>query len=210
MAVRALTLRGATAACLITSLLSGCIPDGGTYRRVDAPAARYQPATCGAYGPDSLTYYPYHEIFISVHVGYSFELGLAIPADTTVRLDGRDVRVRGVGRAGLVDVTLPLAHTKVVGFWNGSREFQSSPPITAAPDDFGPFTGESSGKSLRYHAFWTGRGTPDGRFETAPFPLDLQSGEIELPPMTINGESYGPQTLHFESRRWYGIEPINC
>ena len=75
-------------------LLAGCVPYVTTYPKIQAPNASYLHPGCQAeLSPNSMVYYPFHGIYISID-GSRF--GLHIPSATVVELNGKTIEIAGV------------------------------------------------------------------------------------------------------------------
>lgn len=198
-------------AVLAYILLHGCVPTVSKYQKIDAVGARYFHNLChGPSGPPSIVYYPYHGIFISLDITWGIALGLHLPAGTEAYLDGNTIRIAGLTETGSVDVSLPLRAARQGSLGNGAPpEFRGLPDPFSSREHFGPLAGASeSGHHIWYSFISESVSEP---VHVLAAPEGLLRGTVELPPMTINGEHYGPQTLHFE-RRTHGeiVSPVNC
>lgn len=179
---------------LVTVLLvclGACVPWMERYLRIDAPAAKYFRNSCyGSFGPPSIVYFPYHGIFISLDITDWVSLGLHLPPGTTAQLDSATVHISGMTDSGPIDATFPIKAADPGSLGAGTpRAFTER---THYPWYF--FLSETDGQPLRL----------------IPVPSGLLRGAVELPPMTINGEHYEPQTLHFERRTYGEITTVNC
>jgi hypothetical protein len=179
------------------------------YEHIDVPDARYFKSICyHTFGPPSIAYYPFHGIFISLDVTYTVELGLHLPAGTTVELNGNSVHIAGSADSGPIDTTIAIRaarHDYVRK--RDPLEFSAQDTFTSA-DNFGPLRGDTSnGRDLWYSFISV---TPEPVPHLIRTPGGLIRGTVELPPITINGQSYEPQSIPFERRVHTEISPINC
>jgi hypothetical protein len=79
--------------------------------------------------------------------------------------------------------------------------------ITSA-DNFGPLLGDTSNGRNLWYLFISVASEPVPHF--IPTPRGLIRGTVELPPITINGQSYEAQSIPFERRVHTEISPVNC
>lgn len=186
--------------------MCGCLPTRYTYQRIDVPDARYFKPTCYAsVGPPSVAYYPLHGIFISLDVTDLITLALHLPAGNTVMLNGNAVRIVGSADSGPIDTTIPI---RAARHEVDRREFSDLPDPFTSADNFGPLTGETDHGRFRWYSFLSESSASPPRVTGSP--RGLIRGTVELPSITINGQSYGAQVLPFERRVHYGIFPLNC
>ena len=179
------------------------------YEKIDVPGAVYFKEMCYAsVGPPSVAYYPFHGIFISVNFN-STELGVHVPAGTTVQLNDDTIRIAGTSKSAQFEKSVRIKAFRQGSSGNGDpRQFRRLPDPYGSPSDLGPFVGNSVGDSYVYHFFM---GIDENNPErTVSLPVDLIYGTIELPSMTINGQRYDRQTLPFKQTRFSEIAPINC
>jgi hypothetical protein len=189
--------------------LSECVPIRYPYEHIEVPDARYFKSICyHTFGPRSIAYYPFHGIFISLDLTDAVELGLHLPAGTTVELNGHTVHVIGSTDSGPIDMTIPIRAFRHEYVRKGDPlEFSMRDPFTSA-DDFGPLLGDTNnGRNLWYKYVAV---TSEPRLHVIPALRELIRGTIELPPITINGQSYGAQSIAFERRVHTELSPINC
>jgi hypothetical protein len=173
------------------------------YEQIQVPDARYFKSICyHSFGPSSVAYYPFHGIFISLDVTNFVELGLHLPAGTTVELDGHTVRITGSADSGPIDTTIPIQAAQ-----RDPLEFSAHDTFTSA-DNFGPLLGDTSNGRDLWYSFISVTSEPVPHF--IPTPSGLIRGTVELPPITINGQSYDAQSIPFERRVHTEISPINC
>jgi hypothetical protein len=182
------------------------------YLRIEAPEARYFDSSChGSVGPPSVVYYPYHGLFISLKITDDVALGVHLPAGVTAQLDGNRVRISGMTDHGPVNVDLPIRAARqgsvgTVHPW----EFSGLPDPFSSADHFGPLVGASRDGHYVWY-FFVGETNPSqGPQGLITTPRGLLRGTVELPPMTINGQHYGPQMLLFERRAHAEVSPVNC
>lgn len=196
-------------ALLVYLGLSGCIPMRNRYEHIDVPDARYFKSSCyHTFGPPSVAYYPFHGIYISLDVTNTVELGLHLPAGTTVELNGDTVHITGSADSGPIDTTIPIRAARHDYVRKGDPlEFRARDTFTSA-DNFGPLLGDTSdGRDLWYSFISV---TSDPVRHVIPTPSGLIRGTVQLPPITINGQSYEGQSIPFERRVHTEISPINC
>jgi hypothetical protein len=195
-------MRRAIVAAVCCVVSCSCAPWTGHYQHIEVPEARYFQTVCWAgFGPPSRAYYPYHGIFISLDITDLLNLGLHLPAGSTVLLNGKTVHITGLSDSGPDDVIIPIRAAKHGSLGSiDPREFRDTRDPFTTPNNFGPLTGETENGSYIWYMF----------IGELPIPPTLIRGIVELPPMTINGEHYEPQVLHFEQRSYSGIEPVNC
>jgi hypothetical protein len=206
---RASSLRLA-ASCVAACALAGCAPVLEHYMRVEAPDATYLQSSCrGQVGPPDVTYYRFLGIFISVQV-YPLLIGIHVPGGVTARLDDSLVLVRAKTTQGPVR---KIFHLEAIPRQYVGTGLPSD--FSRAPDVYGPgpadaqalLRGFSADHSYQWYLFGE-------RFHHTPSlvspPFRMEGGTITLPPMTINGRRYGPQTLPIESKKWAGVTPVNC
>lgn len=190
---------------------SGCVPWRYTYAYIDAPGARYFKQNCyTTVGAPSVAYYPYHGIFISLDVTGTLALGLHLPAGTTVTLNGNAVRIVGSADSGPIDVTIPLRAARHDSRRNGKPgEFFGMPDPFTSADNLGPLAGDTDdqGRHLWYLFISETTESPAHFIFT---PHGLIRGTIELPSISINGQTYNAESLPFERRFHSEISPINC
>jgi hypothetical protein len=184
--------------------LSGCYPSVGKYWRATAPDAAYLNGTCrGSFGPSSITYYPYHGIFVSLWLGNvaSPALALHIPPGTVVVVNDKTMHIRGQSRTGAVEATLTLIATPG-GLRNMGPDkiYGTRAETYTAPDSFGPLQGGDDHGLLLWYEYGA----------NGPIPADVTSGTLILPSFTINGQRYQPQSVTFTQETFIGVAPINC
>lgn len=196
-------------AALVYLGLSGCVPMRYPYGHLEVAEARYFKQICyHSIGPPSIAYYPFHGIFISLDVTYTVELGLHLPAGTTVELNGNTVHIIGSTDSGPIDTTIPIRaarHEYVKK--SDPLEFSRQDPFTSA-DHFGPLLGDTSDGRNLWYSFTSETSEPIPHIITTP--RGLIRGTVELPSITINGQSYEAQSIPFERRVHTEISPINC
>jgi hypothetical protein len=90
------------------------------------------------------------------------------------------------------------------------REFRGSPDPFTSLEFFGPLQGASRDGHYLWYFFVAETGPGEGQVRTISTPWGLQRGSVELPPMTINGQHYDAQTLHFERHVHLELIPVNC
>jgi hypothetical protein len=179
------------------------------YERIDVPnATRYKNSCHAGFGPPSIVYYPFHDIFISVAF-QSAQLGLHLPEGTSAELTDNTIRIRGSAKSGQFEKEVRIRAYRQGSGGNGDPpKFQRLPDPYISPDDFGPFTGITKGDSYVYH-FFMGV-SDDDPHKTASTPFDLIEGTIELPAMTINGVHYERQILRFHEAHSFEFTTVNC
>jgi hypothetical protein len=196
-------------AVLVYFGMAGCIPMRYPYEHIDVPDARYFRNSCyHTFGPPSVAYYPFHGIFISLDVTNIVELGLHVPAGTNVGLNGITVHITGIADSGPIDTTIPMRaarHDYVRK--NDPLEFGARDTFTSA-DNFGPLVGDTSNGRDLWYLFISETSEPVAHYIRTP--NGLIRGTVELPPMTINGQSYEAQSIPFERRVHTEVSPINC
>ena len=196
-------------AVLVYLGLSGCIPMRYSYEHIDVPDARYFKSICyHTFGPPAVAYYPFHGIFISLDVTNTIELGLHLPAGTTVVLNGNSVHITGSAGSGSIDTTIPIRAARHDYVREGDPlEFSARDTFTSA-DNFGPLLGDTSNGRNLWYSFISVTSEPIPHVIQTP--RGLIRGTVELPPITINGQSYKSQSIPFERRVHTEIAPINC
>jgi hypothetical protein len=196
-------------AALLSLGLLGCVPWRYSYEHLDVPGARYFQSACQhSAGPPSMAYYPFHGIFISLDVTHTVTLGLHLPAGTTAALNGTTVRITGSADSGPVDAIMPIRAARHDYVYKYDRFKASGGNTFTSADYFGPLLGDTNdGRDLWYSFISeTSEQIPHLIFT----PKGLIRGTIELPPITINGQSYEGQSIPFEHRVHTEISPINC
>ena len=181
-----------------------------SYKHIEVAGARYFKNNCYAsIGPPSVAYYPFHGIFISLDLTYSIALGLHLPAGTIVTLNGNTVRIVGSSDSGPIEATIPIRAAPHGSLGNGDpREFSMLRDPFTGRDNFGPLTGNTQHDSYQWYLFISETDqTPPRIIQT---PRGLIRGTVELPSITINGQSYEVQSVPFEQRVHIEISPINC
>ena len=156
----------------------------------------------------SVAYYPFHGIFISLDLTNIVELGLHVPAGTTVELNGSTVHMTGIADSGPIDTTIPIRaarHDYVRK--NDPLAFSARDTFTAA-DNFGPLLGDTSNGRDLWYSFISETSEPVPHYIRTP--NGLIRGTVELPPITINGQSYEAQSIRFERRVHTEVSPVNC
>ncbi len=203
--LRLFALRTLLAASCVFS--SGCVPWHERYDRVELPNASYIKGLCGGYGPPNWTYYPFADIFISVTLS-PLQIGLHYPVGTAAHLDGDTIEIRGVRGAEAVDVIADLRlviHGALGSATPGRFDGMSDP---ADPTRTPRYHRSSKGRGIIWESFLAfDKEKPD---REAAVPDKLEHGVLVIPPMTINGHSYGAQQLPILHRAYTGIYPINC
>jgi hypothetical protein len=194
-------------AVLVYLGMSGCIPMRYPYEHIDVPAARYFKSTCyHTFGPQSIAYYPFHGIFVSLDVTDTVALGLHLPAGTTAELNGHTVHIIGSTDSGQIDTTIPIRAAQHDYVRKGDPlEFSLRDPFTSE-DHFGPLLGDTNNGRNLWYRFVSVTSEP----RRIPTPRELIRGTIELPSITINGQTYEAQSIPFERRVHVEISPINC
>ena len=192
--------------------MGGCVPTVSAYLKIEAPEARYLQRSCNAgIGLPSVVYYPYHGVLISLDITDEVDLGVHVPAGSTVQLENNRVRISGTSRQGPLEFSVSIwaALHGAVGSIQ-PREFHDFPDPFTSRDYFGPLQGGShDGHHLWY--FFVAESAPgEGQVRIIPTPRGLQQGTVELPAMTINGQYYEPQILHFERHVHAVLDAINC
>jgi hypothetical protein len=192
---------------LITTLsvsMGACVPHVTTYLRATAPEAVYLNSVCrGAFGPGSITYYPYHGIFISVELSDSpgeAYVAFHIPAGSVVQLNGTSIQIQDLSRSDSPHFSINLRAVRH-GNPRGPRGFFSlRPDPYTSPDNFGPLSGDGTDGTSLWYQYAT-----DGSI-----PKDMLDGSLTLPPLTIDGHRYEGQTLTFTREKYVGVSPVNC
>lgn len=190
--------------------LLGCVPITSTYIRVDAPDARRFGSDChGSSGPQSVVYYPFHEVYISFDMNPWIRLGLHIPDGVTAQMNGNEVRILGRTENGSIDFSARIKAVSrgALGSVN-PPEFKALPDPYLSPDDYGPFRGASKGENHIWHLYVAEDDQSPPQLILAPD--GLIDGTIELPSMTINGKTHVPQKLQFKRQRYTGMAVANC
>jgi hypothetical protein len=190
----------------ICATLSACVPSASTYWRVTAPDAAYFHRSCsGGYGPRSITYYPYHGIFISVDLletpGLRVFMTLHIPSGSAVEVDDPMMHVRGLSPEGPLEIVLKLRPTPHGGVGNLGPPsiYRSRDPYVSA-NNFGPLLGGEDHGTLIWYLYVT----------EGSIPQNVISGSLVLPPLTIDGQHYAAQILTFTQEKFVGVLPVNC
>jgi hypothetical protein len=152
-------------------LLSGCTMGFWSYQQIAAPEAQYIQVNCdGRDGPPKLAFYPFHGVFIGVAIG-PLDLRLRTPRGVHAHLDGDSVVVSGHTGKGDLDVTIKL-----------KTATQASDAGSLAEVRF----------DERHDSGWQpGVATTDAQIDT------MTTGNILLPPITIDGTTWPSQTLPF-------------
>jgi hypothetical protein len=196
-------------ALLVYLGLSGCLPMRYPYEHIEVPDARYFKKICyHTFGPPSVAYYPFHGIFISLDVTYTIELGLHLPAGTTVELNGNTVHIIGSADSGPIDTIIPIRAARHDYVRKGDPlEFSVRDPFTSA-DNFGPLLGDTNNGRNLWYSFISVTSEPIPHI--IPTPRGLIRGTVELPSIMINGQSYEAQSIPFERRVHVEISPVNC
>jgi hypothetical protein len=190
----------------ICASLAACVPTINKYWRVTAPRAAYLKSVCyGETGPRSITYYPYHGIFISIQLFNSpipALLTLHIPTGSVVQLDGIEMRIHGLSNAGPYETTLSIRAAPHGGVGNaGPPEiYRTRQDPYTSPDNFGPLAGGDEQGTLLWYLYKTDGSIPPGTI----------SGTLTLPSLTIDGHRYEPQSLSFAQDTFFGVTPVNC
>jgi hypothetical protein len=190
-------------------LLAGCVPYVTSYPKIEAPNADYLHLGCQSeLGPNTLAYYPFHGIHISIDIrGNRF--GLHIPSGTIVELNGNTIEISGMIGTTPYNATATLravAH-KSVGTGYVPAQFMESIDHYTTPDNFGPLEGGGSQYPLWYLYLM---GSPQEPRSIFVIPKGLTEGTIEIPAMTINGQHYESQKLTFKQETYVGMAAVNC
>lgn len=199
---------------ILVLALAGCAVMPVGYQKPEVPNARYFQDTCGGFGAPEVAYYPYHGIFVSVALveGYFPAVGLHVPLGMTASLDDNSVKVTGRTAQGEFAVVGVLQAVRHWSFGNWAPHF---PPFLWQPD---PYRSPTDLVSLQ------GGGTASGGYFWYLFaafpssdstrylalPPHVSSGEIELPPITVDGRKYPAQRIPFERRTVVRVMPVNC
>ena len=188
------------------------MPQVSAYLRIEAPEARHLERECNAgIGVPTVVYYEYHGVFISLDMTDWVALGVHVPAGNTVRLEGNQLRISGTSRLGPVEVSMPIWAVRQGDLGSiQPREFRGFPDPFTSRDYFGPLQGGSRNGHYLWYSFVAESAQSDGKVRTIPTPEGLQRGTVELPAMTINGQHYEPQVLHFERHVHAELGAINC
>src|SRR6266850_149917 len=188
----------------ISMLVAACVPYVQNYSRIEVPNARYFGKSCyGGFGPESVAYFPFHEIFISIDMNPWLRLGVHIPPGNSVQVLGRNIKIVGRTNSGNIDFSAALT-PKPIGSLGSVNpdEFRAIDHSQVKPDEsfFGPFQGMAKDGRYVWYLFTA--------FDQAP--RDLLEGVIELPALAINGRRYEPQKLPFRRDTVIGFQTINC
>ena len=195
---------------LTSIVLAGCLPAAEKYQRIEATGARYFHSICqGGYGAQSVVYYPYHGIFISLSISNHIALGLHLPEGMTAQLNEEVVHISGFTESGPVDESFPLRAVPqgALGTIN-PPEFVGLRDPFLSPLNFGPLAGVTERGRYIWYLFIAETVSEPRRIMSPP--NGLLRGTVQLPSMTINGELYEPQTLQFERQTYIGAYPVNC
>ena len=196
----------------VGATVGGCVPTVSGYLKIEAPEARYLERSCNAgIGLPSIVYYPYHGVFISLDITDEVDLGVHVPAGSTARLEGNRVRISGTNRQGPVEFSVSIWATAqgAVGSIQ-PPEFLGLPDPFTSRDYFGPLQGGSRDGHYLWYFFVAETAAGEGPVRIIPTPRGLQRGTVELPAMTINGQHYEPQVLHFERHVHAVLNALNC
>ena len=196
----------------VGATVGGCLPSVSAYLKVEAPEARYLERSCNAgVGLPSVVYYAYHGVFISLDITDEVDLGVHVPASSTAQLESNRVRISGTSRQGPVEFTVSIWAAVQGDVGNiQPREFRGFPDPFTSRDYFGPLQGGSRDGHYLWYFFVAETAAGEGPVRIIPTPRGLQRGTIELPAMTINGQHYEPQVLHFERHVHAVLDAINC
>jgi hypothetical protein len=193
-----------------SSVLAGCVPYTTTYPKIEVAGASYMHAGCQAeVGEESMVYYPFNGIYISIDLRAS-RFGLHIPSGTVVELNGKTVEVSGMMGAAPFRTTLNLKAVshKSMGTGYEPAQFMASVDHYTTPDNFGPLEGATNGTYLLWYSYLMM--SPDDPRKILFIPKGLSEGTIEIPPMTINGQRYESQKLTFKRESFVGMAAVNC
>ncbi len=190
------------------ALLYGCVPYVTTYPKIDGPGATYLNPNCSG-GPASLTYYPFHGIYISLDMRDS-RLGLHVPSGAIVELNGKIMKIDGMIGMTPYHATFELraAPHASIGSSAGPADWMVVPDRYTTPDNFGPLYGGGGGKYPVWYLYLPME--PQDPQRIAVLPKGLTEGTIEIPAMTINGERYDAQKLKFTQKTYVGMTAVNC
>ena len=193
-------------------MVGGCLPRATGYLKIDAPEARHLERECNAgIGVPTVVYYAYHGVFISIDITDWVSFGVHVPVGNTVRLEGNRLRISGMSGQGPVDVSMPIWAVRQGDMGSiQPREFRGFPDPFTSRDYFGPLQGASRDGHYLWYLFAAESVQADGQVHLIPTPEGLQQGTVELPAMTINGQHYEPQVLHFERHVHPELSAINC
>jgi hypothetical protein len=193
---------------MVTLCATGCVPMDGHYRRIEAPNAQYFKDSCfGGAGPESLIYYPFHGVYISLNVSSRIRLGLHLPEGATAQMNDNVIVIRGRTESQSIERTFKIEAT-----WHGSlgsndpRQFPMTPDPFTSKGNLGPLYGATHDGRYQWYMFVA----VDNMGRHAVFSDDLLEGTVELPSMTINGVTYGRQRLPFKRFTYTELAPANC
>lgn len=199
-----------SALTLAVVLLSGCVPYTTTYPKIQVADAKYFHPGCGAeFGSGSMVYYPFHGIYISIDLRAA-RFGLHIPSETVVQLNGRTIQIDGVIGTTAYKATFDLKAASHASIGTGAEppEFMASVDHYTTPDNLGPLEGGSDGKYLLWYLYLV-VSQQDPR-QPARISTEVTEGSVEIPSMTINGQTYESQKLKFIRERFVGLAAVNC
>jgi len=192
----------------------GCAPISGNYNRIEAPDAVYFGRSCGgSVAPQSIVYFPYHGIFISMGMSPWIRFGIHLPAGTTAEVLGRTVRIYGETDAGPVHFMAQIKPTSIGSFGSSNppefMAFYAETYKNVVENYFGPFDGASKGDRHIWHLFSAFDESQSPR-RLIVVPPGLVGGILELPALSVNGQKFDPVKLRFNRDSYRALAPINC
>ena len=199
---------------LLVAMLSGCVVTPITYQKPDIAGALYFKDTCGGFGAPEVAYYPYHQIFLSVAIvsGSFPAIGLHIPPGVTARLGDDNIRIAGHtthGDFAVEGVLRAQSHASFGNWLQHSEPFLWQPDPYRSPTDLGPLQGGGT-RSGGYFWYLYAAFPSANSMRSLELPPDVINGVIQLPPITVGGERYPPQSIPFKKRTLGRVMPINC
>jgi hypothetical protein len=191
----------------VSALSSGCVPIVQHYERAETADARYLQGLCGGYGPADWTYYPFHDILISVSLS-PIRLGLHYPTGTTVELDSNEVAINGSRLGTSIHLIYQLSPALHAALGNSAPWQLDSMADPMDPAGRYGYRRTRKGRDFTRANFLAHEATTPGH--SVAVPHDLEEATIAIPAMTINGQKYGPQKLTITRKNYVGVVPVNC
>jgi hypothetical protein len=130
----------------------------------------------------------------------------------TASLDGSGIRISGRTSHGDFEIegTLRAVRHGSFGNWlQRSWPFLWQPDPYRTPNGLGRLQGGGT-RSGGYFWYLFAAFPSSGATRLLELPADVIGGVIRLPPITVNGKRYPPQTIPFEKQTAFGMMPVNC